>query len=322
MSEFKRTIDENNEPALGYLRILKILRAELIKGNCLIFLGAGASVDKQRKCLPSAQVLSKEMSKECDFEWHEFIPLSTIAFHYESQNGRELLNHFIEEQIDNPDIHPSTTIEIITRIIGILEEMGNSNLIVTTNYDQHFERAYYKAFDKQPDIVIYRGGIDPNDKKSEPLHYGLGEHEQKPEYWKPNGKTCVYKMHGCISKAEGQNLVITEEDYINFLSNSMGDDRNKRLLHYVTGVMSLSKILFVGYSLTDWNYRVLHKAIKEKIKHNDSYAVQYFDSSKKDEKEVQRWNNMVEFWKEKNVSIVNSDAAAFMKDLLWILLED
>ncbi len=123
-------------------------------------------------------------------------------------------------------------------------------------------------------------------------------------------------MHGCISRATGQNLVITEEDYINFLTNALGSDPNKRLLHYVRGRMALSTILFVGYSLSDWNFRVIFKATAEG-RGTRSYAVQY--SSSEDEMsdfDRTRWNALVEFWAHREVDIINVDGAQFMEDLL------
>src|SRR6185503_15890071 len=109
-----------------------------------------------------------------------------------------------------------------------------------------------------------------------------------------------------------QNLVITEEDYINFLTNSMSNDPSKRLLHYVRGKVALSTVLFVGYSLSDWNFRVILKATAE-YKRNRSIAVQLNEAGNGLER--QRQNAVVRFWEKKNIDIVNVDAAQFVSDL-------
>ena len=55
-------------------------------------------------------------------------------------------------------------------------------------------------------------------------------------WWLPDREAnhvYLYKLHGCISEPGIQNLVVTEEDYINFLANATGSKPDKRLLNYV-----------------------------------------------------------------------------------------
>ena len=127
-------------------------------------------------------------------------------------------------------------------------------------------------------------------------------------------------MHGCISQAENQNLVVTEEDYINFMANAFGQDENKQLLNYMRGQVADATILFVGYGLADWNFRVIFKVTAER-KRKQSYAVQFDDPKKRKEGSINqaRWEAIVDFWGKKYVDIVNADATAFMKDLLDVL---
>ena len=312
MAEIKRTVDEQGNPVFNYMTTLELLAEELHAEKCVLFLGAGASIDQEREDLPTAKELSKYMAKQCGLEWHEYIPLLTIAFYYEFFYNRSKLNRFVEKQIANPKIEPSSTIETLIKIIRRLEDKNKRTLVITTNYDQHFENAYKKEFsNKMPRVIIYNGGTDPNDKSSK-LHIGL---DGDPEYWLPTELTSLYKMHGCISRPEKQNLVITEEDYINFLTNSLSQNQNKRLLHYVRGRIALSSILFVGYSLADWNFRVIFKATAES-KNMTSFAVQLNKPSRDNNLEQARQEALVKFWGQKKIDIINVDASQFMKDLL------
>ena len=311
MAQIKRTTDESGSPTWRYAAALEHLAKQILSGKCLAFLGAGASVDPTKEDLPTAVELSKSLAERCRLEWHEYIPLSTVAFYYEFFFARDSLNGLLKETIAAPTITPSRTLEKLVEVLELVEQRNQSTTIVTTNYDMHFETAYRQRLDRDPEVIIYHGAQDPNQKGIK-LHLDV----EDPEFWAPSGLTALYKMHGCISRATGQNLVITEEDYINFLTNALGSDPNKRLLHYVRGRMALSTILFVGYSLSDWNFRVIFKATAEG-RGTRSYAVQY--SSSEDEMsdfDRTRWNALVEFWAHREVDIINVDGAQFMEDLL------
>jgi hypothetical protein len=94
--------------------------------------------------------------------------------------------------------------------------------------------------------------------------------------------------------------------------------------------MSNYPILFIGYSLSDWNFRVLLKASLDDAKPPASYAVQLFQPPEPDPKlpvaraqaladaARSRWQALVDFWGNKQVDIINADAGEFMADLLGV----
>jgi SIR2-like domain len=300
---------------------LETLAGDLLKGECLIFLGAGASVDRaSAEDLPTGEELSKALAAKCEMEWHRYVPLSTTAFYYESFFTRKNLNAFLKEQIEKPGIEPSRTIRTLIEIVEILEQRAQPVFVITTNYDRHFETAYRERLNRDPHVIVYRGAEDPNLLNVQ-LHEGL---DVDPQYWHPAWPGAyLYKMHGCISRADPRadehSLVVTEEDYINFLANALSEDPKKWLAHEVRGRIALSTVLFIGYSLSDWNFRVIFKATAERSHHRTSYAVQYFSPPSDPlarEREEERWQTSVEFWSRKNVAVINADAAAFMGHLL------
>jgi len=296
---------------------LETLASKLQKGSCLIFLGAGAAVDHEAPDLPTGAELSQELAAKCKLDWHKYVPLSTMAFYYEFFFTRDLLNDYLFERVGNPAIKPSRTIRKLVEIAEVLEHQGKQVFIVTTNYDLQFERAYRDRLGRDPKVIIYRGAEDPNDKEAK-LHQGL---DDDPEFWRPTEPTTyLYKLHGCISSREGHGLVVTEEDYINFLANAQHDDPNKRLATEVRGRIGRSTVLFVGYSLADWNFRVIFKATAERspADQKESYAVQYFkppDDPLEREREEQRWDAAQAFWARKKVTVLNRDAFEFMSYL-------
>jgi hypothetical protein len=320
MSEILATHNADGMPTLEYGGTLEDLANTLEQGKIVFFLGAGIAMDDTKAALPSGTELAKIMAKKSGLEWHQAIPLSTIAFYYESFHRRRGLNRLLREQIGDPKVDPSNAILQLVQIIDRLEQQHREVLVVTTNYDRQFEIAYRTQLEREPGVIIYNGGVDANAMNVD-LHVGLNG-VPSAEWLPKDHQTYLYKMHGCISNAGdekkpdgGRNLVITEEDYVNFLTNSMSSDPRKRLLQHVMGRIADSTILFLGYSLQDWNFRVIFKASAERYR-IDRYAVQLFDEKKATPEETGRWNAIVNFWNDKDVDIINTRADMFLEDLL------
>jgi hypothetical protein len=65
----------------------------------------------------------------------------------------------------------------------------------------------------------------------------------------------LFKMHGNVDKNDPRNdcYLITEEDYVDFLGRSAGS----YVPPYIGRLMEGKDFLFLGYSLEDWNVRVI-----------------------------------------------------------------
>ena len=73
----------------------------------------------------------------------------------------------------------------------------------------------------------------------------------------------IFKIHGDVSRAE--TIVVTDEDYIQFVLRMSNKDPYDplplTLKYHLTGWTTL----FVGYSLLDYNLRLLFKSLRWKI---------------------------------------------------------
>jgi hypothetical protein len=143
-------------------------------------------------------------------------------------------------------------------MLRALAELGFP-LVITTNYDQLFESALI-AVGKQPRVAVYTPSL-----------------EATVDYRDPTAESpVVFKIHGDILRPE--TIVITDEDYIQFVlrmsSKEPYDPVPLTLKYYLTGWTTL----FVGYSLLDYNLRLLFKTLRWKIDSAsvpDMYSVDY-----------------------------------------------
>jgi hypothetical protein len=322
-----RNLNAQGRPTLRYGGAIETLADSLARGECLPFLGAGMGLDENAPVdLPRGWELAKTMIEEIGLVCHEQDRLATAAFYYEFfRGGRQALNRLLLREIANPEIKPSRAIHNFMKVLRIAEANKRNTVIATTNYDQHFEQAYRAEFGCLPATIVYQGAWNPLDRDRICLNIGLnGELDLYGTGWYPTKPTTLYKIHGCISLASGkrQNLVITEEDYINFLANSLASfNGERRLLTHFTARLQRSRILFIGYSLEDWNFRTLFKSTAEQREDTEfSYAVQFYPQSPAESQEQKdRRQATVDFWHDKRVEILNVRAHDFLDDLLRVM---
>jgi hypothetical protein len=78
------------------------------------------------------------------------------------------------------------------------------------------------------------------------------------------GRTVIFKMHGSVRPdlAAADDYVITEEDYVEFLSRMTASTAIPRFfLERCEG----ASFLFLGYGLRDWNLRVVLKNLDKRF---------------------------------------------------------
>lgn len=116
----------------------------------------------------------------------------------------------------------------------------------------------------------------------------------------------LFKLHGSFpheTSDPNRRPVITEEDYIEFLTYMGGDGIN----HLITSKIKDSTLLFLGYGLEDWNFRVLFKGLVEDMLPSEqrmSFAIQKNPS--------EFW---VKYWGKKGVTICDMDVSEFAEQL-------
>ena len=139
-------------------------------------------------------------------------------------------------------------------------------VIVTTNYDTLMEEALEEA-GVEFDTVVHCTNIAQQGRVILRKHKSGSQFVEPSEIdLNPESRTVLYKMHGSIDRQPDVALsaptnppqdsyVITEEDYVKFLSrlNAAPPVVPLRLANH----FRKSQFLFLGYSLEDWNVRVI-----------------------------------------------------------------
>jgi hypothetical protein len=249
---------------LDVTRALDIIAAAIREQKCILFLGAGAHAppprdsphdypEEQRPPLGAA--LSRALAEGCDlagrFPGEDPDNLQRVALFYEIGGSRHQLVESVRSAVHDGK-RPSP-------MLHALAEMGFP-LIITTNFDQHFETALGAA-GRQPRIAVYTPNRD----------------EPTVDHREPTADSpVVFKIHGDITRPE--TIVLTDEDYIQFVlrmsSKDPYDPVPLTLKFYLAGWTTV----FLGYSLLDYNLRLLFKTLRWRIDSAnvpDMYSVDY-----------------------------------------------
>ena len=195
---------------------------------------------------PLGKQLSKLLADNCDLatnypnEINNLGNLARIATFYEMKRDRNQLVTAVQEAVGRAT-KPSAAVRALAEL--------DFPLILTTNYDQLLERALNKA-DKNPRKGVY----DPAGLEATTDFADGADDPQRP---------FIFKIHGDVDVPK--SVVITDEDYIQFTLR-MGD---RDALHPVPETFRYQfkrmPTLFIGYSLVDYNLRLLFKTLRWKL---------------------------------------------------------
>lgn len=304
------------EPPYG--EILDLLET----GQVIPFLGAGVNFgmrttagakwdEKAPTFLPSGAELSKFLASKSNFpstDERDRSDLAKVASYFAETSARSRLRQRLHEVFDR-DFEPCG-------IHSYLASLDKPQLIVTTNYDDLTEQAFIRA-GKPYDLVIH-----PTDRKDIGASVLWWRYQAAaPETVAPNKlfieldkTTVIYKMHGTVDRQLKQwdSYVITEEDYVDFLSRMMGQTavpaqfmRHFRTRHF----------LFMGYGLNDWNLRVVLNNLRSVLPGANEQPGEV-----EEEEDLRSWaiqfspsDLEVELWSARKVRIYNVDINEFVK---------
>jgi len=261
------------------------LLARLIKHGAVVpFLGAGVNLCgrgpgagfRVGESLPSGQELADYLAHYAGYR-DPSRDLVRVSQHFALLTGPAQLYDVLHDVFDH-DYPPTGLHRFLAELPGILEAQGTPQhqLICTTNYDDALERSFEMA-GEPVDVVIYLAdGAD----RGKFLHRApdgsetVVEVPNKYEGLSLTERSVIVKIHGAVDRdrTEHDSYVITEDHYIDYLTRT---DISNLVPVSLAAKFRKSHFLFLGYSLKDWNLRViLHRLWGSQKLRYRSWAVQ------------------------------------------------
>ena len=217
-----------------------------VSANDLPPIGAGLS-----------RQLAKSFGYDLRFPGEDITNLPRVSQFVESEAGRARLIDEINAAVAK-DKKPSPVLHALAEL--------NFPVVITTNYDSLFEQALaMRGKMPAPTLSVYeanengppRPTVDTTDLPAADAPF-------------------VFKMHGDIRQR--RSIVITEEDYIQFILRSRDEAPYHSIPKAVQEAVNRAPTLFIGYSLRDYNLRVwlkmLHRMV-DAASFRDIYSVDF-----------------------------------------------
>jgi hypothetical protein len=242
-------------------------------GRMIPFLGAGASLCDRgdepwspgRPFLPSGGELAGYLADEGMYPNPGDRDLMRISQYVDKAGGEDELYRYLHE-VFGPEYPPTSLHRLLARVARSLAEAGLPQLLtVTTNYDDLLEQALADE-ELEFDVVWYEAK-KASAQRAKFLHRAPGGKTEAVEVGNDYEglpvkleRPAVLKLHGCLNReagdddASGDSYVITEDSYIDYLA---GGDVRSQIPIALLNRMTSSSFLFLGYSLSDWNMRVI-----------------------------------------------------------------
>jgi SIR2-like domain len=257
---------------------------EILDGYVIPFLGAGANLlerpeDASWKLgtyLPSATELAAVLASKSRYP-DEPGDLLRVSQYVDAILGTRVLYRHLHA-LFNADYPPNSLHRLLAKLPRMLRERGTRHqLIMTTNYDDALERAFSEQGESY-DVVWYEA--KPGKESGKFIHCPPGggavsiNVPNEYEALSLEERTVILKLHGAVNREdkERDSYVITEDNYIDYLSRG---DFAGQIPMILREVMAESHFLFLGYSMRDWNLRVILNRIWDQAELNvQSWAIQ------------------------------------------------
>jgi hypothetical protein len=223
----------------------KELIDNICDGKCTPFIGAGASA----RVLPTASKIAEELAEEYDYPLKDTYDLARVAQYVAISRDPMVPRKKIRDsfrQAGRPDFSEENEPH------ALLADL-NLPIYLTTNYDDFMFKALERDRGKKPVRDFCRWNNHPDVVKTKSVLDGTYE----PTSMNP----LVYHLHGYTDIL--QSMVLTETDYLDFLIRMSRD--NHLLPPRIQEALAGSSLLFLGYRLSDWNFKVIMRGITSSL---------------------------------------------------------
>jgi SIR2-like protein len=264
----------------------QLVAEALLQGNVVPFLGAGVNLwgrdeqmapDASAARLPSGRELAGQLAPP---GWpREDLDLLRVSQYVDIMQGQGPLYQKLR-RVFNRDYPVTPLHSLLARLPHLSAGVASEGdplpapFVVTTNYDNVLELAFVEAGQEFEQIIYIADGPDAGLFSHRKWRKGNAQARPEPgipttiripsEYndadlraWR---RPVVLKIHGAVdtTSPSGDSYVITEDNYIDYLART---DTSSFLPAVISTRLQNSHILFLAYSLRDWNLRVVLRRI-------------------------------------------------------------
>jgi HEAT repeat protein/energy-coupling factor transporter ATP-binding protein EcfA2 len=254
--------------------------------RCVLYAGAGFSLEAtlpHGQRLPTGKGLGQRLATELYRNGHlaveptedQPIDLAAIAEDYETAFGRQNLIELLGDIFRAEGLMPGEAHNLAIKHFPV---------IITTNYDDLFERA--AILQGKAPIVIRRDAQIP-----------FSQHGDRPT---------IIKIHGDLEDPE--RIVITNEDY-------RRTPIPQGLREKLSVFLSEKSLLFIGYSLADSNFQEIYFEVLERLGRLKPRAFMVTPFPAPEAPYRKPWELFRKRWENREVEFLNNTAGGFLRQL-------
>jgi|GEM_PF-962204 len=257
----------------------------LANGRLVPFLGPDVSAFgrppgvawRRGQYLPRGAEVVKHLVENYGYPATDPQELMRVSQHINVMSGHHMLYDELRG-FYGVDYPPTPIHQFFAKLPKLLRQKGAPRpyqLIVNATYDDVLERAF-QAEGEEFDLVSY---IAEGKQRGKFWHYPPGRAPRLIE--RPNEeidlsteqRTVIMKLHGMVNRSdpEQDSYVVTEDNYIDYLARA---DISNLIPVTLLEKLRRSVCLFLGYSLREWNLRVIMNRIWGDQNPSDCWAVQ------------------------------------------------
>ena len=255
----------------------------ILKRSVVTVLGCGANaVDRETPwqegsgSLPDDPELARHLAQRFHMP-SEIDDLARISEHVSLTEGRVDLSRTLRDLLFKSKYEPSSVHRSVARVPGRVRELRREcyQLVITTTYDMSLERAF-NAVHEPYDLVVFAATgehsgrfvhipwWDPDSLGARPITIPNEYVDLPIDEDGELERTVILKLHGgAADLGKGwpsirDNFVITENDYIGYLTQSPVESL---VPLQILNAIRDSHFLFLGYRVQDWSDRVFLQRI-------------------------------------------------------------
>jgi SIR2-like domain len=246
--------------------VCDLIARRLRRGKVVPVLGAGVNLCdrppdatwQRGQYLPSGQELAVELARYIRFPFSDGCDLARVSQYVAALEGEGSLYEELHSVFD-ADYPPTVLHRFLARLARLTRTSGAREcmLVVTTNYDDALERAFQSEGEPYELVTYIAEGRDRGLFRHVPFGGAPVVVRVPNEYSeiRLDERSIIVKLHGAVDRLTGvDSYVITEDHYIDYITRA---DVGGLFPVTLAAKLRTSHFMFLGYSLRDWNLRVM-----------------------------------------------------------------